>query len=56
MYNSIVTTKMNRVDPHAWFPDVLAWIADHRAHRIDALLPLQWKDRTLRPFLYLQTD
>ena len=31
----IVTAKLNNVDPQAWLDDVLAWIADHPAHRID---------------------
>ena len=46
MYRLIVTAKMNDVDPHAWLADVLARIATHPAHRIDELLPWNWK--TLR--------
>src|SRR5271166_3374639 len=46
MYSLIVTSKMNDVDPHAWLADVLARIATHPAHRIDELLPWNWK--TLR--------
>jgi hypothetical protein len=37
---------MNDVDPQAWLADVLARIADHPAHRIDDLLPWNWKART----------
>jgi len=43
MYSLIVTCKMNDVDPHAWLADVLARIATHPAHRIDELLPWNWR-------------
>ena len=42
-YSLIVTAKMNDVDPHAWLADVLARIATHPAHRINELLPWNWK-------------
>ena len=34
---------MNGVDPQAWLADVLARIAAHPAHRIDELLPWNWR-------------
>src|SRR4051812_10774087 len=43
MYSLIVTAKMNDVDPQAWLADVLARIATHPAHRLDDLLPWNWK-------------
>ena len=43
LHSLVVTTKMNNVDPHAWLADVLACIATHPAHRIDELLPWNWK-------------
>lgn len=43
MYSLIVTAKMNGIDPQAWLADVLARIAAHPAHRIDELLPWNWK-------------
>jgi transposase len=43
MYSIIVTAKMNDVDPQAWLADVLARIAGHPAHRIDELLPWNWR-------------
>jgi len=43
MYSLIVTAKMNDVDPHAWLADVLARSATHPAHRIDELLPWNWR-------------
>jgi transposase len=39
----IVGYKMTDVDPHAWLADVLDRIAAHPAHRIDELLPWNWK-------------
>lgn len=43
MYSLIVTARMNDVDPQAWLADVLARIAAHPAHRLDELLPWNWK-------------
>jgi len=43
MYSLIVTAKMAGVDPQAWLADVLARIAEHPAHRLDELLPWNWK-------------
>lgn len=45
MYSLIVTAKMNDLDPQAWLADVLARIAAHPAHRLDDLLPWNWRDR-----------
>jgi transposase len=46
MYSMIVTAKMNDVDPQAWLANVLARIAEHPAHRLDELLPWNWRDRS----------
>ena len=43
MYSLIVTAKMNGVDPEAWLADVLSRIAGHPAHRLDELLPWNWR-------------
>jgi transposase len=43
MYSLIVSAKMNDLDPQAWLADVLARIAAHPAHRLDELLPWNWK-------------
>ena len=43
IYSLIATAKMNDVDPQAWLADVLSRIAEHRAHRIDELLPWNWQ-------------
>ncbi|WP_245283406.1 IS66 family transposase [Bradyrhizobium sp. WSM2793] len=45
IYSLIVTAKMNDLDPQAWLADVLARIAAHPAHRLDELLPWNWRDR-----------
>jgi hypothetical protein len=45
MYSLIVSAKMNDVDPQVWLADVLARIAIHPAHRLDELLPWNWKSR-----------
>jgi hypothetical protein len=41
----IITAKMNDVDPQAWLADILARIATHPAHRLDELLPWNWKTK-----------
>jgi transposase len=46
MYSIIVTAKMNDVDPQAWLADVLARIAEHPVHRLDDLLPWNWRKTT----------
>jgi transposase len=43
MYGLIVTARMNSVDQHAWLADVLQRIAAHPAHRLDKLLPWNWR-------------
>lgn len=39
----IATCKRNAVEPFAWFRDVLSRIATHPIHRIEELLPHNWK-------------
>jgi transposase len=46
MYSLIVTAKINDVDPQAWLADVLSRIASHPAHRLDELLPWNWRARS----------
>jgi hypothetical protein len=36
------------VDPQAWLADVLARIAAHPAHRLDELLPWNWRKPPMR--------
>ena len=43
MYSLIGTCKLNKVDPQAWLTDVLRRIAAHANHRLDELLPWNWK-------------
>jgi transposase len=47
MYSLIVTAKMNGVDPQAWLTDVPSRVAAHPAHRLDELLPWNWKARAV---------
>jgi transposase len=43
MATLIMTAKLNDVDPQAWLADVLARINDHAVHRLDELLPWNWR-------------
>jgi transposase len=51
MYSLIITAKMNGVDPQAWLADALARIAGHPAHRLDELLPWNWRRSAAIPAL-----
>jgi hypothetical protein len=48
MYTLIQTARLNDVDPQAWLADVLARINDHNIHRLDQLLPWNWKTQVAR--------
>ncbi|MES0151277.1 IS66 family transposase, partial [Mesorhizobium sp. M0012] len=48
LYSLIVSAKMNDVDPQAWLADVLARLPAYPAHRIDDLLPWNWRSAKLR--------
>jgi transposase len=43
MYTLIQTARFNNIDPQAWLADVLARINDHNIHKLDQLLPWNWK-------------
>jgi transposase len=43
MVTLISTAKLNDVDPQAWLADVLARINDLPVHRLDELLPWNWR-------------
>ncbi len=43
MATLIMTAKLNDIDPQAWLADVLARIAEHPAHKLDDLLPWNWR-------------
>jgi len=45
MYSLITTAKMNGIAPQAWLADIPARIANHPAHRLDALMPWNWRRR-----------
>ena len=44
-YSLIYTARLNKLDPLAWLTDVLERIAEHPMHRLDELLPWNWKPR-----------
>lgn len=46
MATLIMTAKLNDIDPQAWLADVLARINDHAIHRLDELLPWNWRKPT----------
>jgi len=48
MYTLIQTARLNDVDPQAWLADALARINDHNIHRLEELLPWNWKIRPAR--------
>src|SRR6266436_5937108 len=43
MATLIMTAKLNDVDPQAWLADVLVRINDHAVHKLDELLPWNWR-------------
>lgn len=46
IYTLIETAKLNGVDPQAWLTWVLDQIADHKANRIDELMPWRYAAQT----------
>ncbi|MER8752196.1 transposase, partial [Mesorhizobium sp. M1050] len=48
LYSLIVSAKLDDVDPQAWLADVLARLPAYPAHRIDDLLPWNWRSAKLR--------
>ena len=58
MYSFFATCKINDVEPLAWLTDVLARIYNHKANKLDELLPQNWipaskKIELLIPFPYI---
>jgi transposase len=48
LYSLIVSAKMNDIDPQVWLADILARLPAYPAHRIDDLLPWNWRSTNLR--------
>jgi hypothetical protein len=42
-YAFIAMCKRNAVEPFAWFRDVLTHFTQHSIHRIEELLPQNWR-------------
>ena len=43
MYSFFATCKINDINPYEWLKDVLTVIPDHKANRLEELLPHRWK-------------
>ena len=43
MYSLFATCKTNDVNPFDWLKDILTVIPDHKANRLEELLPHNWK-------------
>ncbi len=43
LYSFMGTCKMNNVEPFAWLNDVLTRLPDHKANRLEELLPNNWQ-------------
>lgn len=43
MYSLIIPAEMNGIDPLAWLADILDRIASLPVHRLDDLLPWNWR-------------
>ena len=43
MYSFLATCKINDVNPFEWLKDILTVIPDHKANRLEELLPHRWK-------------
>ena len=42
MYSFFATCKINNVEPYAWLHDVLNRISEHKANKLEELLPQNW--------------
>lgn len=45
MYSFFATCKINQVEPYAWLNDVLNRISEHKANKLEELLPINWKPK-----------
>ena len=43
IYSLIASAKLNGLNPQHYFADLLARIADHPVHKLDELLPWNWR-------------
>ena len=43
MYSFFATCKKHNVEPYAWLYDILQRIPEHKANKLDQLLPQNWK-------------
>ena len=45
IYSLLGTCEKNGIEPFAWLKNVLERIPDHKANRLEELLPLNWKPK-----------
>lgn len=45
MYSFFATCKINHVEPYAWLHNILQRIPEHKANKLDQLLPHNWKKK-----------
>jgi len=43
MYSFFATCKINDVNPYKWLNDVLKRLPEHKANKLEKLLPQNWK-------------
>ncbi len=43
MYSFFATCKINGIEPYAWLHDVLKRVPEHKANKLEELLPQNWK-------------
>jgi transposase len=43
MYSFFATCKVNDIEPFEWLTDVLNRIPDHKANKLNELLPSNWR-------------
>ena len=43
MYSFFATCKINDVEPYSWLHDILKRIPEHKANKLEELLPQNWK-------------
>ncbi|CAA0241806.1 IS66 family transposase [Tenacibaculum maritimum] len=48
MYSFFATCKSNNVNPYEWLHDVFKRLLEHKANKLHELLPLNWKNNTIK--------
>ncbi|EDP94118.1 transposase [Kordia algicida OT-1] len=48
MYSFFATCKINDVEPYSWLHDVFKRISEHKANKLEELLPQNWKNNSIQ--------